>query len=108
MMPFMDVNVLAVTLMIVNVIFFTQFWPIWVENQHIITQKRLEKRALETKLAMFPPTEWCVFDDQTLYSIRDFNNKFINLLYKSPTPMGTPQTFNGNFVTNFYRRDCDK
>jgi len=108
MMPFMEQDVWVTTLMLINIIGFWFFWPNWVENQRKITQKRLEKRALDTKLAMFPPTEWGVFDDQTLYSVRDFDNKFVNLLYKSPTPMGTPQTFNGNFVTNFYRRDCDK
>jgi len=108
MMPFMDVNVWVVILMVVIIYFFTQFWPNWVKKQRKITQKRLEKRILETKVALFPPPKWCVADDITLYSVHDFDNKFINLLYKSPTPMGTPQTFNGNFVTNFYRRDCDK
>ena len=108
MMSFMDSNALLFVSIIIFTMLLSVFWPVWVENKRIITQKRLKKCVLETKSTMFPPTEWHVFDDQTLYSVRDFNNKFANLLYKSPTPMGTPQTFNGNFVTNFYQKERDK
>ena len=108
MMPFIYQNSLIVVLMMAIITFFAKFWPIWVENQRNITENRLKKRVLETKLVMFPLPEWCGFDDQTLYSVCDFDNKFITLLYKSPTPMGVPQTFNGNFVTHFYQGNYDR